>query len=198
MLDALSLKVGDTLLLGDTSLTVSAVIVIEPDRGGGFMNFSPRVMINTADLAATKLIQPASRLNYRMAVAGDDEKVRNFVTFADAQVKPATPGHAPPPAVHGPAQDHQRQDPPRGTAPQGRSAGDAACRGCRGVLRISVRLEALRSPRRLARQAAVEQRQFRGRPRPLSLQWPWGGAQCASSQPAMAESTTTKRGDCRP
>lgn len=92
LLDALGLAVGDTLLLGDAALKVSAVIVIEPDRGGGFMNFAPRVMINTADVAATKLIQPASRLNYRMAVAGDDEKVRSFVTFADAQVKPAAPG----------------------------------------------------------------------------------------------------------
>ena len=92
LLDALGLAVGDTLLLGDTSLKIAAVIVIEPDRGGGFMNFSPRAMINTTDVAATKLIQPASRLNYRMAVAGDDEKVRSFVAYADALVKPATPG----------------------------------------------------------------------------------------------------------
>ena len=28
---------------------------IEPDRGGGFMSFAPRVMLNLADLAATEL-----------------------------------------------------------------------------------------------------------------------------------------------
>ena len=92
LLDAIGLSVGDTLLLGDASLKVSAIIVIEPDRGGGFMNFAPRVMINTADVAATKLIQPASRLNYRMAVAGDDKTVGQFVAFADGLVKPTSAG----------------------------------------------------------------------------------------------------------
>ena len=56
LLDAIGLTVGDTMLLGDASLKVSAIIVIEPDRGSGFMNFAPRVMINTVDVAATKLI----------------------------------------------------------------------------------------------------------------------------------------------
>jgi putative ABC transport system permease protein len=88
LLEALGLKVGDPLLLGDARLTVSAVIVNEPDRGAGFMNFAPRVMINSTDIAATKLIQPASRLNYRLAVAGEDPPVQAFVKWADAQVKP--------------------------------------------------------------------------------------------------------------
>ena len=51
VLDALGLKIGDTLLLGDASLKVAAVIVIEPDRGTGFASFAPRVMLNDADLA---------------------------------------------------------------------------------------------------------------------------------------------------
>ena len=88
LLEALGLKVGDPLLLGDARLTVSAVIVIEPDRGAGFMNFAPRVMINSIDIAATKLIQPASRLTYRLAVAGEEPPVQAFVKWADAQVKP--------------------------------------------------------------------------------------------------------------
>ena len=92
VLDAIGLKVGDTLLLGDASLKVASIIVIEPDRGGGFVNFAPRVMINTADVQATQLIQPASRLNYRMAVAGADVAVNQFVAFADALVKPASEG----------------------------------------------------------------------------------------------------------
>jgi putative ABC transport system permease protein len=88
LLEALALKMGDTLLLGDARLTVDTIIAVEPDRGAGFMNFAPRVMIHTQDIAATKLIQPASRLTYRMAVAGDDKPVQTFVSWADAQVKP--------------------------------------------------------------------------------------------------------------
>lgn len=68
VLDALGLQVGDKLLLGDLSLTVAGLIAEEPDRGGGFINFAPRVMLAKPDLAATGLVQPASRLNYRFAV----------------------------------------------------------------------------------------------------------------------------------
>ncbi len=87
LLDALTLKVGDPLLLGDARLRVARLVVIEPDRGAGFMNFSPRVLINEADLAATRLIQPASRVTYRLALAGADEAVRDYVLWARAEVK---------------------------------------------------------------------------------------------------------------
>ena len=93
LLDALALKVGDPLLLGDASLRIARVIVIEPDRGAGFMSFAPRVMLNLADLPATGLVQPASRVTYRLAVAApgaDDSAVRQFVAWADAQAKVGT------------------------------------------------------------------------------------------------------------
>ncbi len=87
LLDALSLKTGDALLLGDASFRISTIIVIEPDRGAGFMSFAPRVMISRADVAATGLIQPASRLTYRLAVAGEDPPVAAFVKWAQEEVK---------------------------------------------------------------------------------------------------------------
>jgi len=87
LLDALGLRVGDPLLLGDSRLRIARVIVVEPDRGGGFISFAPRVMINDADVAATGLVQPASRLNYRFAVAGADRPVREYTQWADAQLK---------------------------------------------------------------------------------------------------------------
>ncbi len=86
VLESLSLNMGDALLLGDTQLRITRVVVIEPDRGAGFMAFAPRVMINQADLAASGLIQPASRVNYRLAVAGPDAGVREFNRWAEAQV----------------------------------------------------------------------------------------------------------------
>jgi putative ABC transport system permease protein len=93
LLDSLSLKVGDSLLLGDASLRIERVIVIEPDRGAGFMSFAPRVMLNQADLPATGLIQPASRVTYRLAVAApgaSDAPVRAFVAWAEAEIKNQT------------------------------------------------------------------------------------------------------------
>ncbi|MBV8501502.1 MAG: ABC transporter permease [Paucibacter sp.] len=70
VLDGLELKLGDTLLLGDAKLKIAGVIANEPDRGVGFMSFAPRVMLREDDLAATGLIQPASRVSYRLLVAG--------------------------------------------------------------------------------------------------------------------------------
>ena len=87
LLEALGLKLGQALLLGDSRFTVSRVIVQEPDRGAGFMSFSPRVMVNQIDVPATGLIQPASRTNYRFAVAGEAGAVRSFVAWAEAELK---------------------------------------------------------------------------------------------------------------
>ena len=90
LLVTLNLQMGQPLLLGDSSLTIARVIVVEPDRGAGFMSFAPRVMINSADLPATGLVQPASRLNYRLAVVGDEARVARFNQWAQAEV--AKPG----------------------------------------------------------------------------------------------------------
>jgi putative ABC transport system permease protein len=87
LLVALDLKMGDPLLLGDTSFRIARIIVVEPDRGAGFMSFAPRVMIAAGDLAATGLVQPASRLNYRLAVAGADAPVAQFSRWLEAEMK---------------------------------------------------------------------------------------------------------------
>ena len=87
LLSALELQVGDTLLLGDASLRIAQVITAEPDRGGGFMSFAPRVMIHAQDLAATGLVQPASRITWRLAVAGEDaQTVARYAAWAQAQL----------------------------------------------------------------------------------------------------------------
>ena len=59
------------------------------------MNFAPRVMIHQADVPATGLIQPASRVSYRMAVSGDVSQVnvQQFLKWARAEVdKPEVRG----------------------------------------------------------------------------------------------------------
>lgn len=87
LLDALGLQLGQTLLMGESSFKLTRIIVQEPDRGAGFISFSPRVMVNQADVAATGLIQPASRTNYRFAVAGDDKAVKAYVKWASEEIK---------------------------------------------------------------------------------------------------------------
>ncbi len=89
-LDSLGRRRGDALLLGDASLTIAAVIAVEPDRGAGFMSFAPRALMHEDDLPATGLVQPGSRLSYRLAVAGEgsrgDDAVRDYVAWAEREI----------------------------------------------------------------------------------------------------------------
>ena len=93
LLESLNLSMGDKLLLGDGQLRIARIIVIEPDRGAGFMSFAPRVMVNERDLPATGLVQPASRLTHRFAVTGAAPAVKAFNEWAVAEAKK--------PEVHG-------------------------------------------------------------------------------------------------
>ncbi len=86
LLVALDLEVGQTVLLGNSSFRLDRLLVVEPDRGSGFMSFAPRLMINSADLPSTGLVQPASRLQYRFAVAGPKAAVQQFVAFVEQGV----------------------------------------------------------------------------------------------------------------
>jgi putative ABC transport system permease protein len=87
LLEGLGLVPGDVLLLGDATLRITRVVLLEPDRGTGFSTFAPRVMVNAGDLAATGLVQPASRLTYRFAVAGEGAPVRQFTDWAVAETR---------------------------------------------------------------------------------------------------------------
>ena len=94
LLESLGLKLGDTLLLGDGSFHISHIIAIEPDRGAGFMSFAPRVMVNSEDLPATRLVQPASRITYRLAIAAaadagraGEQAVQSYQQWAQDQAK---------------------------------------------------------------------------------------------------------------
>ena len=88
--NALSLKVGDGLELGDATLRIAALIAIEPDRGTGFAALAPRVMLNVADLPATGLVQPSSRITWRLAVGapdGNEKLAGDYADWAKARIK---------------------------------------------------------------------------------------------------------------
>lgn len=75
---ALSASVGDTITVGKQSLRVAAVLTLEPDRGVNFFSVAPRLLMNIADLEATALIQPGSRITYRLLLAGEVPAVNAF------------------------------------------------------------------------------------------------------------------------
>jgi len=87
LLEALELRLGDEVLLGDARLRIARLITLEPDRGAGFLTFAPRVMVNTLDLPATGLVQPASRITWRFAVAGAERAAQQFTAWAKEQAE---------------------------------------------------------------------------------------------------------------
>jgi len=70
---ALGVALGESIEVGLAKLTISRVLVAEPDRGGSFFDLGPRLLMNIADVSATKVVQPGSRLSYRLLLGGSDE-----------------------------------------------------------------------------------------------------------------------------
>lgn len=88
-LSARKVAPGDTVQLGERRFVIDAAIAIEKDRGAGFMNFAPRVMMSLDDLAATGLVQPGSRVTYRLQLAGEPTAVKPYRDWLTAQLKGA-------------------------------------------------------------------------------------------------------------
>ncbi len=84
----LQVKKGETVTLGDRTFSVGGVIVQEPEAAVGFLSLGPRLIMNRADLAATGLIQPGSRVSYRLLVAGDPRAVTDYRNYAKRRVGP--------------------------------------------------------------------------------------------------------------
>ncbi len=85
LLNLLGVEVGQMIQLGVSEMKVAGVIVTEPG-GSSFFNFSPTIMMNRQDVEATEVVQPGSRLNYRLAVAGNESSLQQFDDWAEEQL----------------------------------------------------------------------------------------------------------------
>ncbi|MDP2228024.1 MAG: ABC transporter permease [Moraxellaceae bacterium] len=74
----LKASIGDTVVVGEKALLVAGLLTFEPDRGGNFSAFSPRALMALDDVAATGIIQPGSRLQYRLMLSGAEKPLADF------------------------------------------------------------------------------------------------------------------------
>jgi putative ABC transport system permease protein len=86
ILAGLNLHVGDPLTLGDKHFKIAKTLSFEPDRGSGFISFSPRVMLALSDLPQTNLIQFGSRVTYRLLLAGAPDTVSAYQTLLEQKI----------------------------------------------------------------------------------------------------------------
>ena len=84
--DQLGARPGDAVSIGQSRLTLAALVVQEPDAAMDYFNVAPRVFLNLADLPATGLVQEGSRIRYRLVVAGDAAAVERFTGVAKASL----------------------------------------------------------------------------------------------------------------
>ncbi|MEM7253480.1 MAG: FtsX-like permease family protein [Pseudomonadota bacterium] len=87
LMATLDLKVGDAITLGERSLDVAKVLTSEPDRGGDMFSIAPRLMLNLSDIPSTGLVQPGSRVRYRLLIAGERADVAAFRDYMNANLR---------------------------------------------------------------------------------------------------------------
>ncbi|MDN3639784.1 FtsX-like permease family protein [Simiduia curdlanivorans] len=75
----LKLSVGQSIEVGERLLVVSRVLVSEPDRNQGFMNFGARVLMHVDDLASTGVIQEGSRATFSLLLAGSKPSIDQYL-----------------------------------------------------------------------------------------------------------------------
>ena len=81
LLPLLNIELGDSIELGDTVLSVTQIIVEEPDSGS-YSFFGARVLMNWDDVAAAGIVQPGSRVTYKyLMAAGADQDA--FAGYSD-------------------------------------------------------------------------------------------------------------------
>ena len=78
LLPLLSAQVGDTVRIGEAALRIAGVVVEEPGQLGGIFGLAPRVFMHADDVAATRILQPGSRLEYLYQFAGDAPAIAAF------------------------------------------------------------------------------------------------------------------------
>ncbi len=67
----LDIDIGATVWVGEAPLTVTATIRGEPDSTSAMFGYGPRLLMNLSDIDATGVIQPGSRVQWRLLLKGN-------------------------------------------------------------------------------------------------------------------------------
>jgi len=75
---ALGATIGTELSIGASKFRVSRILISRPDQGATFIDLAPSLLMNEADIDATQLIQPGSRLTRSRLFAGPRADIDSF------------------------------------------------------------------------------------------------------------------------
>ena len=77
----LEVKPGDRVWVGDKALVVSGAVRGQPDTASAAFGYGPRLLMNLADIPATGIIQPGSRVTWRLLLAGEAAALDTFTQW---------------------------------------------------------------------------------------------------------------------
>ena len=86
LLPLLHIELGDSLAVGEYDLTVTQVIIREPDSASPFSFMGARVLMNMADLERTQVVQPGSRVQYQWLLAANSNALESFAEWLEPQL----------------------------------------------------------------------------------------------------------------
>lgn len=75
---ALGIRPGDWVEVGVASFRVAKVLTSEPDRGGSMYDLGPRLLMRLDDVPATSVVQPGSRIAYRLLLRGAESDLEGL------------------------------------------------------------------------------------------------------------------------
>jgi len=78
LLATLGAGIGSQLSIGAATFRVTRVLISRPDQGSTFADLAPSLIMNAADLPATQLIQPGSRVSYAALFAAERGRIDAF------------------------------------------------------------------------------------------------------------------------
>ena len=82
----LEVEIGDRVWVGDQPLRITGAVRAEPDATAASFGYGPRLMMNLADIPATGVVQPGSRVTWRLLVSGDSSALASFKTWVKPQL----------------------------------------------------------------------------------------------------------------
>lgn len=84
---SLDLVLGDIVRIGEYGFVVSKVLTFEPGNSVNFLGVAPRVLINMADVGATRVVQPGSRLDYQYLFTGEQSGISDYADWLRPQLQ---------------------------------------------------------------------------------------------------------------
>ncbi len=88
LLPLLEVDIGEPLMIGEVELTITGLVVREPDAGFSAFAYGPRVLMNLDDIAQSGVVQPGSRVQHNLLVSGSADALSSWEAAMREQLRP--------------------------------------------------------------------------------------------------------------